>query len=327
MESVILYLDKPTRAIEKGLSKLCPPKMTVKFLEPVSGPAGTVEEADFILVAAYPVDEKLLNRAGKVKLIQKTGTGYENIDVSKAAERGIPVATTPGANAIAVAELVILYILALYRKLVHLDKTTKEGKWEMWKHRHVSFELYGKRLGIIGMGQIGRALAERAIAFGVHVDYYDIVRLSPEVEGKLGVTYREFEVLLEHSDIISIHVPYNEQTKGLIGKEELAKMKKTAILVNTARGAVVDQEALVEALQEKQLAGAALDVYDREPPEAGSPILRLNNVITTPHIGAGTLDTWLRVISMSMENVERVAKGQSPLHVVNGVTSSFSSPA
>lgn len=274
-------------------------------------------QADYLLVAAERVDEELIAGAPRARLIQKTGVGTDNIDVRAAASRGLPVANTPGSNSVGVAELTVLLILALYRKLLTLDAATRRGEWPMWTFRTSSFEMSGKIHGLIGFGSIGREVARRSQAFGTEILYFDNFRPNAEEEKELGATFVPLEDLLRRSDIISLHVPLMPETRHLVGAEELAMMKPEAVLVNVARGGVIDEAALTDALREERIAGAALDVWEREPVNPDNPLLRLENVVATPHIGAGTRDTLARVLETAFGNITRVSRGEPPLHVVN----------
>jgi len=318
---LILYLDPVNNVSEKLINDLTPKGCEVIFARPFGNLIPEIYSFDirYIVVANSPVTSELMGSFENLKLIQKTGAGTENIDKHAASLLGIPVSTTPGANSKAVAELVILYILALYRSLIELDRETKQGNWLMWEKRHQSFELKGKEVGLIGFGNIGKALNKRLQGFEVKVSYFDVKRLGYVEEKFLGVEYKSINDILTNSDIISLHLPLNDATRNLIGKEQLDMVKPNSILINTSRGAIVDEAALLEALKSKKLAGAALDTYANEPVNPDNPLLKLSNVITTPHIGAGTIDTWKTVLMCAFENIERVTKGLAPENVINEV--------
>jgi len=276
-----------------------------------------VADADFLLVATTPVTEEVIATAPKLKLIQHQGVGYDNIDVKAARRRGVPVALTPEGTTVGVAEHVFLLILALYKHLRQAEEALRRGEWLQWALRPHSYEMKGKTMGIVGLGRIGRAVAKRARAFEVGaIPYYDVTRPQPEVERGLEVIFSPFHDLLERSDIITLHVPLTEQTRGMIGAEELALMGEQAILINTARGALVDEGALYHALTTGQIAGAGLDVFVQEPPPPDNPLLTLDNVVVTPHIAAGTRDALQAKMAAAFANMLRVAQGENSLHQV-----------
>lgn len=317
----VLYVDEAGEDMQRRLAEHTPPEATLHLYQQarsVTEQRRMLEEADCLLVATKRIDEALIKNARALRLIQKTGTGTDNIDLGATASRGIPVANTAGANAIGVAELTILFILGLYRKLLEVDSRTRKGEWPMWEFRHTSFELSGKTHGIVGFGAIGQEVARRSAAFGTEVIYHDAIR-PEEAEYALGARPVSLAELLSDSDIVSLHVPLVEETRNLIGAHELGRMKPEALLVNSARGGIVDEAALHRALVHGEIAGAALDVWDREPVSLENPLLDLSNVIATPHVGAGTLDTLYRVLSTAFENVGRVVRGERPEHIVNGV--------
>ena len=210
--------------------------------------------------------------------------------------------------------------LALSRKLQILDRATKSGEWLMWEMRPSSFEISGKTHGIVGFGNIGKAVAKLSQAFGTKVVYFDARRLSTEQETKLGVQYQPLDELLATADIVSLHVPLLPDTRGMIGERQLTLMKPTSILVNVARGNIVDETALYEALKNKRISGAALDVWSKEPVPRDNPLLTLENIIATPHISAGTRDTLLNIFGVGFGNISLVSQGGQPLNVVNGVS-------
>lgn len=269
-----------------------------------------VREADYLLVSWVPVPGRVIEAGRRLKLIQKYGIGVDKIDLKSAAGLGIPVCITAGANSVAVAETAIALMLAVYKRLCVAHNSLREGKWLKWEIRTSCYELYGKTVGIVGGGNIGRAVAKRLSGFDCHVIYYDQYRLSPEMEHAHGMTYTPFDDLLRNSDIVTLHVPLTSETRGLIGRREFAMMKPSSVLINTARGGVVDEDALIEALQEKIIAGAGLDVFAKEPPDSSNPLLKMDNVVVSPHNGGGTVDTAKRVIGHSFDNILRVERGE-----------------
>jgi D-3-phosphoglycerate dehydrogenase len=319
MNEIILFLDPVTKEAMEVIKGLAPGNFDVRFARPGGELDNSVYSLDvnYFVLASSLVTKELMEKYKALKLVQKTGAGTENIDKVSAAALGIPVAITPGANSPAVAEMVILYILALYRKLIEMDRETKAGRWLMWEKRLECFELRGKEVGLIGFGNIGKALNQRLQAFEAKVSYYDIKLLSSDEEEKLKVKYKTIEEILKESDIISLHLPLTESTRNLIGKEQFNMIKPNSILINTARGPVIDEEALIKALEENKLAGVALDTYCKEPIESDNPLLKFPNVITTPHVGAGTIDTWKTVLKCAFENIEKVSKGQSADYIIN----------
>lgn len=319
MKEIILFLDPVTKEAMEVIKGLAPGNFDVRFARPGGELDNSVYSLDvnYFVLASSLVTKELMEKYKALKLVQKTGAGTENIDKVSAASLGIPVAITPGANSPAVAEMVILFILALYRKLIEMDRETKAGRWLMWEKRLECFELRGKEVGLIGFGNIGKALNQRLQAFEAKVSYYDIKPLSSDEEEKLKVKYKTIEEILRESDIISLHLPLTESTRNLISKEQFNMVKPNSILINTARGPVIDEEALIKALEQKKLAGAALDTYCKEPIEGDNPLLKFPNVITTPHVGAGTIDTWKSVLKCAFENIEKVSNGQVPDYVIN----------
>jgi D-3-phosphoglycerate dehydrogenase len=211
---------------------------------------------------------------------------------------------------------VILLILSLYRNLFIANQTLRQGQWLQWQLRPQSYNLVSKRLGIVGLGRIGREVAQRAKAFECQLVYYDVMRAPTEVEAELEVEYVPFDELLAQSDIITLHLPRTEETRGMIGVAQLVRMKPTALLINTARGGLVDEAALYQALTSGQIAGAGLDVFAVEPPGADNPLLHLDNVVATPHIAAGTADALANKMRAAFANMQRMAQGQEPRNQV-----------
>ncbi len=245
-----------------------------------------VGDLDAIVVrSATKVRKDIIDSAKKLKVIGRAGVGLDNIDVDYAKSKGIAVINTPDATSISVAELTIGLILAVMRKISFGDREIRKGSWPKKKCKGI--EMYGKVLGVIGIGRIGREVAKRARAFGMRVIYYDIYRLPQNMEEELGVEYMELDDLVSIADVVSLHLPLTEETRHLIDKSILEKMKEGSILINAARGGIVDEDALYEALQSGKLYGAALDVYEVEPLKE-SKLFELDNVVLTPHIGAQT---------------------------------------
>jgi phosphoglycerate dehydrogenase-like enzyme len=277
--------------------------------EPV---ASAVAEADFVLVATVGLDEAALSAAARLRLIQHQGVGYDNIDLAAARRRGIPVAICPTGTSVGVAEHVFLLILALYKRLLEADASLRRGEWLQWALRPTSYEIAGKTIGLVGLGRIGREVAVRARAFGADVVYFDPVRPDAATEQALDVAWLPFDELLAAADVVSLHLPLTPATRRIIDAAAIARMKPTALLINTARGSLVDEAALVEALRAGRLLGAGLDVFDREPPPADHPLFTLANVVVTPHVAAGTVDALQAKMDACFANMRRVVAGEEP---------------
>lgn len=266
-------------------------------------PEQLLPELDVLI--AGKVTEDMLRRASKLRFIQTPGAGWDGIDLLAAAQRGIPVATTGCGIADEVAELTFALILAVARRIVELDRELRKGNWLMWDRRLVSRTLAGRTLGIVGMGRIGREVAARALAFKMNVCCSDPL-------GADSFLRLPLDDLLAVSDIVSLHVPLDASTRNLINRDRIARMKPGAILVNVARGEVVDEAGLVDALREGQLAGAGLDVFEREPPLTANPLLLMDNVVLTPHVGSGTIDSTELRARAYVENIQRFLSGAQP---------------
>jgi D-3-phosphoglycerate dehydrogenase len=246
-----------------------------------------VADADVLIVrSATIVTRELLSAALKVKIVARAGVGLDTIDVKACEERGIKIINTPGASSAAVAELAIGMMFALARKIPFLHAKMKNGVWD--KKNGVGIELAGKTLGLVGFGKIAQEVAKRARALGMEVIAYTDYGFQSELARAAGL-----EELLAKSDFVSIHVPMNEKTKGMIGAEHIAKMKKGAFIVNTARGGIVEEGALFDACKSGMIAGAALDVYSKEPYD--EKLLELENVVFTPHVGGSTKEAQMRI--------------------------------
>ncbi len=277
-----------------------------------------VADADGLLLwGADRIDGEVMDAAPRLKVIANVSVGYDNIDTAAATQRGIRVSNTPGAVTDSTADLAFALILAAARRITEMVDLTTRGEWKMWGPMEMTgYDVHHRTLGIIGMGRIGAAVARRARGFGMKVLYHNRHRRADEAE--VGAEYAEDILeLLGESDFVSINVPLTSDTENLIGARELAAMKPTAILVNTARGKVVDQEALYEALKKKQIRGAALDVTREEPIRKDDPLLALGNLIITPHIGTQTWQTGVEMSVMGAENLIAGLKDEPMPNCVN----------
>lgn len=270
-----------------------------------------IEDVDGIIASSEPYTKAVLDRAKKLKIISRTGAGYDKIDIQTATKNGIVVTITPGANSEAVAELSFALILCLARRITECDRNIRLKKWIL----QPGMDINDKVLGITGLGAIGRSLVRKAKGFNMKILAYDIEpdRRFASAEGIVLTTLNE---VLRQADFVSLHLPLNEKTRYLIGEKELRLMKPTAYLVNTSRGAIINEEALVKALREKWIAGAGLDVFEHEPPW-DSQLVSLNNVVLTPHIGGSTKEALRLMGVLAAENVVKVLKGEVPDHIVN----------
>ncbi len=310
MAITALYLDKLNANMEKMLLDRMPEGVDIRFLNPTTGKKGELKDADILIDTTFQVTKEIIDSCPKLKLIQRTGIGVDMVDVAYAKEKGIPISVCRGFNSVSVAELAIADMLALYRRLPFMDATMKQGQWHTWTYRHVSYELTGKTVGVVGAGAIGRNVIKRVKAFDTTVLYYDVYRLPEEKEQELGITFVPLDQLIRESDVITLHLPLLPTTKGMIGAEQLKAMKKTAILVNTARDLLVDLDALSDALLAGEITGAAIDVLD--PLTPASPLYRAKdtNLILTPHIGAATYDNYDRVYRLCAENIKHLMNGE-----------------
>lgn len=287
------------------------PMERADLLEAVAGADG------FLSMITDAVDAELMDSSPRLRVVSNMAVGYNNIDVAAATARGIVVTNTPGILTEATAELAFALVLASARRVADLDRRTRAGEWTCWAPLlFLSREVSGKTLGVIGLGRIGKAVARRAKAFGMEVLYHNRARLDAGDERDLGVEYAEFDELLKRADFVSLHVPLSGETRHLIGRRELGLMKPTAYLVNTSRGAVVNEAALVEALREKRIEGAGLDVYENEPVLAPG-LTSLDNVVLMPHVGSATVETRMKMARMAADNLLAGLRGERPAHVVN----------
>jgi len=283
------------------------------LMEMVSASAG------IITYLSDKIDANIIDRGRHLQVIANYAAGYNNIDSAYAGQKGVWVSNTPGVLHETTADLAWALILASARHIVPADRFTRGGKFDGWAAKlFLGRDVHGKTLGIVGCGEIGRAVARRAAGFDMKVLYYQRTRLPADEEAALRAVYAPFADLIENADFITLHLPLNRDSEHLIGRRELAAMKKTAFLINTARGKVVDDGALVEALRTGEIAGAALDVYENEP-ALTEGMTDLDNLLLLPHIGSASVETRDRMAVLAAENVLDALAGKKPRSAVNAV--------
>lgn len=309
--ATILCLGVHTAETRALLGTLLPPGFVLAFGEG-GGSRPTRElmaEADFVLVWTVRLTAELVSAGTKVRLIQKIGEGTDKIDVEAARRACIPVAKTTGANTVSTAEMAMALMLAALRRLPEADHSLREHAWRKWDVRANTYELRGKQVGIIGLGKVGRVVAGYVRAFGATVAYHNRHRLPEDDEALLLARYLTLDELLRTSDIVSLHLPSDATTRGLLGREQIALMKRSAVVINTSRGDLIDEVALAEALQERRILGAGLDVFSSEPPDWSSPIFGVRSAALTPHMAGVTEDSQVELIRHAFDNFARVAAG------------------
>lgn len=272
-----------------------------------------VGDADFLLLFPGRLSGAVLKAAKNVKLIQLVSAGFDELDLELCRKLGIQVANNGGTNAQDVAEHTVALILGVYRRLVDLDTFARTNRWDELEIGLSTHTISGKTVGIIGLGHIGRQVARLLRGFGAYLIYNDVEEAQPELERELRISRLGLVELLQTSDIVTLHVPLTEQTRHLIGRRELSHMKTTALLINTCRGQVIDEQALTSILKVNRIMGAGLDVLEEEPPDINHPLLSLENVLITPHVAGVTLDTWRRRSEIIYQNMQRVWEGNDPL--------------
>jgi glyoxylate reductase len=266
-----------------------------------------------VTVLTERIDEELLEAAPRLKVVANMAVGYDNIDVAACRRRGVIVTNTPDVLTETTADLTWALLLATARRLPQAAEQVKRGQWTTWSPLGMTgIDVYGKTLGILGMGRIGEAVARRARGFDMKVLYYNR-RRRPESEERLGAEYRPFPELLAESDFLVVLTPLTPETRHLIGRDELRRMKPSAVLINVSRGPVVDEGALYEALRDGVIWGAGLDVYEQEPIAADHPLLQLDNAVCLPHIGSATVATRTAMARLAVANAVQVLTGGPPI--------------
>jgi phosphoglycerate dehydrogenase-like enzyme len=279
--------------------------------------AAAMRDAEYLLGFVRFLPDEAFTQASRLRLVQVLSAGYDRINIAGARAARVPVCSNGGANSVAVAEHTIMLMLAVYRKLVAYHQNVAAGRWQQGVPRVVDiYELEGKTVGLVGLGHIGQQVARRLKAFDVTIIYYDVMRQPPEDEERLGVSYVPFETLLETADIVSLHVPLNDATRDMIDAQALARMQTKTILINTCRGEVVQEAALIDALRQGRILGAGLDTQAQEPADPANPLLTLPNVTLTPHSAGPTVDSFRKRFQNGYANIQRVANGQPPLWII-----------
>jgi len=266
--------------------------------------------ADGLLtVLSDQVDEELLNQSPNLKVVANLAVGYDNIDLSAAARHDVTVTNTPDVLSETTADLGFALLMATARRIVEADQFVKDDKWKEWApYLLAGADIHHKTIGILGMGRIGEAIARRASGFNMTIRYHNRSRKA-NAEKELGVIYSSFEELLKESDFVVSVVPLTDETANIFNRDAFAKMKESAIFINISRGAVVDEDALLSALQSGEIRGAGLDVFREEPIRSNHPLVRLHNVICLPHIGSASEDTRTAMIELCLENISGVIRG------------------
>lgn len=270
-----------------------------------------IRDVDVLVVGLQRITDHVLGAANHLKVVGRHGAGIDNIDLRAAGLRGIPVVYAPGSNAHSVADFTVALMLTLARKITHVERTTKNGEWK----RVIGNEIWGKTLGIFGLGEIGFKVAQRARGFNMTIIAYDVVK-NESLAKELAITYKNKEDILMESDFITLHLPFLEETRGFISESELKTMKNASILINTSRGGIVDEKALYRALKEGWIAGAALDVFEKEP-LSKSPLFELDNFVATPHIAGITFEGIARTGMTIALDIVTVLKGGKPKFLAN----------
>ena len=304
---------------------LAPPEFRVEWVDSngqLDGQAEVMKDAVAALVTDGRFDVELARLCPRLRLVQTTSAGYDGIDVASLNRMGIQVANNYGGNAPAVAEHTIGLMVSVVRKLVLQFESTRSGDWygtigrEEWTR---PYEIAGKTVGIVGMGHIGRQVARRLQGWDCSIVYYDPIDPPADLVEQLSLRALSMDELLRESDIVTLHTMLNAQTRGMIGTRELKMMKSTAVVINTCRGGVVDEAALIRALRDGEIAGAALDVFEQEPTPRDNPLLTMGNVVVTPHMAGVSVEAFPRNAGFGLENIARVIRGEEPLSVVRPV--------
>lgn len=270
----------------------------------------SLADVSYIILRTLKLNAKAIQKLSKLKLIQRWGVGYDSVDIKAAGERGIQVAVTSGINSVPVAEYAVLLMLSVYRNLIATHHNVVAGKWRDESLIERSYVISGKSVGLVGLGSIGKLVAQRVQGFGATVFYYDPFRPSAEEEKRLGLSYRDFDELVGTVDIISLHLPLTSETKNLIDGQVLSRMKPTAIIVNTSRGGIINEQDLYEALTDRRILGAGLDVFEDEPVKKENKLLKLDNVVLSSHSAGNSVDNSVNMAKRCVDNILKVCNSE-----------------
>ena len=312
MSHYVACLDVWAPAVRQVVQRVAPPELDLHFATSYDDAEqmALVRDAEVIFAGWAAVTRPMLEHARKLRMIEKWGIGVDRIDVEAARQLKIPVAITAGSNAAPVSELAVGLMLAVYRRIAHMDRTLRQGLWLKSEMRETCYQIAGKTVGLYGFGNIGRKVAQRLMGFECDIIYYDARRADIETEQRLRVRYVERDELFAQSDILTLHAPFIPETAHVINAGTIASMKDGAMLINTARGELVDEDALLQALLSGKLRGAGLDAFAIEPVEPGNPLLKLDQVVATPHIGGAVFDNVENVARHAIGNIMRVLNGE-----------------
>ena len=278
-----------------------------------------IRDKDGLICYPYDsIDADVINAGTRLRAISTYSVGYDHIDVKTASSRGIVIGYTPEVLTRATADMTMALMLTLFRRVSEGDKLVRDNKWKtiFGPYEFLGTDLYQKTLGIFGMGRIGKAVVKRAAGFEMNITYHSRTRLTRNEEKRLGVRYVSLENLFRTSDVVSIHSPHTPQTHEIINLKLLKKMKRTAFLINTSRGKIVNEKDLAIALKRKIIAGAGLDVFQKEPINSKYPITKMNNVVLTPHSGSATVETRRKMAEIAVKNLQRSLAGRKPIYQV-----------
>ena len=313
MSHFVAALDVWAPEVREIVRRVAPPELELHFAKTYDDAEqmALVENAEIILAGWAAVTAPMLTHAKKLRFIGKWGIGVDRIDVEAARRMKIPLAITAGANAAPVSELTIALMLGVYRRLAQADSALRRGQWLKAEMRALGYQVAGKTVGLLGFGNIGRMVARRLAGFDPKIIYFDERRADAETEARLNVQFVSFEQLLAQSDILTLHAPYIPSTAKIINAQSIARMKTGAVLINTARGELVDEKALYDALVSQKLRGAGLDAFDPEPPLPDNPLFKLDQVMVTPHTGGAVFDNVENVTRHVIGNIMRFLHGEA----------------